>query len=480
MSDRNHSKKRSQTSLIAVAALAAATVVAAIGMTPSGESSTRRVHFTSGSAGPISFTGQLSRGAVVQGGDGQVRMKLLVGAEPSLVSAATRVPTDVLVVLDRSGSMEGTKIDYARRAVEELFLQLDERDRFALVSYSSEARLDIPLSAATSKARDGWRRITSRVAAGGGTNMSGGIELALETLAERSGGRASRVILLSDGLANEGDASFEGLTHRARRAAKREYVMSAIGIGADFNEYLMSGLADAGTGNYYYLESTQDLASVFAREFEATRMTVATGVDIEIEPGEGVSVLDAAGYPLEREGNLVRFRPGSLFAGQQREIWVTLSVPVDTLGEHGLGAFVLRYTADGERSSRTLSGRPMVACVPDRERMLASVDKEVWEASVVEEDYNRLQEEVALAVKKGARQEAERAIESYRVRNGEMNEALASPVVERNLDELKSLAREVEDAFTGADQELKQNRMSKQRQASSWDGRRAGSKKAPK
>src|SRR6476661_8401077 len=104
-------------------------------------------------------------------------------------------------------------------------------------------------------------------------------------------------------------------------------MLSAIGVGADFNEQLMTALADAGTGNYYYVQNAHDLGSIFAREFDAARTTVATGLAVRIDPADGVQVLDAAGYPLEHDGGSVVIRPGSLFAGQERRIWVTVAMP---------------------------------------------------------------------------------------------------------------------------------------------------------
>ena len=466
--------------LLIVAALATTSLIAAFAMNATLPGEATSLNYSAGVGGPISFQGQLNQAAVLQGGDGQVRMKLLIGADEAPSSSTVRVPTDLVIVLDRSGSMEGIKIDYARRAIEEALTQLGEADRFALVSYSSGANLTIPLAPATNDHKRDWTRIARGIAAGGGTNMSSGIDLALSTLGARSAGRSSRVILLSDGLANEGDPSFEGLTARARRAASREYVLSAVGIGADFNEYLMSGIADAGTGNYYYLEHTEKLASVFADEFAATRTTVATGVDITITPGTGVEVVDAAGYPLEREGGRVTFRPGTLFAGQQREIWVTLKVPAEDLGEHALGNFELAFSMNGERQTQRLDGDPRVACVRDQSGVLASIDKKVWEDSVVENDYSVLQEEVARAVKEGRRDQAVNVIQSYRAKKSEMNAQIQSPTVSQNLAELEALEDEVEEAFTGADQAQKQNRLSKERQAKSWNGRRAGSKKAPR
>ncbi len=74
----------------------------------------------------------------------------------------------------------------------------------------------------------------------------------------------------------------------------------------------MASLADTGTGNYYYLSSANALADVFADEFATGRETLATGLAIVIEPAAGVSVVEAAGYPLERGRDGVVVRPGSL------------------------------------------------------------------------------------------------------------------------------------------------------------------------
>jgi Ca-activated chloride channel family protein len=199
------------------------------------------------------------------------------------------LPTDLVVVLDRSGSMTGEKIDYARAAVLELIHQLDPRDRFALVTYSTNAELRIPLRPATVGGKSAWSNRIRNIGTGGNTNMSAGLDLAYQTISSSAAeNRLARVVLISDGLANHGDSSSEGLSMRARRFAQREDVLSAVGVGADFNEYLMSTLADAGTGNYYFLESAHGLAEIFAKEFEATRETVATAVAVTLTPGEGV------------------------------------------------------------------------------------------------------------------------------------------------------------------------------------------------
>ncbi len=433
-------------------------------------------------AGPggtsVTFTGKLDRNAVLRGGDGLVKMELVLAAEERAAIHSTRTPTDFVIVFDRSGSMDGIKIEQARAAVRELISQLSAQDRFSLVVYGSGASVPIPLSAASPETRQRWRQIVDGISAGGGTNMSGGLDLALATAAERQTGRATRMILISDGLANEGDASIEGLTVRVRRVAGREAVLSTVGVGEDFNEFLMSQVADAGTGNYYFIKDTERLAQVFSDEFAASRGTVATALAVTIEPTNGVRVIEAAGYPLKHANGKTSFQPGSLFSGQERRIWVTLEVPNGAEREVSLGTFTATFKDHGQSHVVGFTDTPVVACVTEEDSYHDSFDKETWARSVAEEDYNSLQQRVAGYVKEGRQEDALKEIGDFRIQNESLNRVMRQEAISKKLEELQSLHSEVEGAFQGADQAHKQNQLSKARQYSGRDGRRAGSKKA--
>jgi Ca-activated chloride channel family protein len=426
----------------------------------------------------IVLSGRLSHSAVLLNGDDKVQIELALKAEEREWASRWRVPTDLVVILDRSGSMDGEKIHDARAAVRELIAQLDAEDRFALVTYSDWADLSIPLAPATGEAKTRWKQIVRSVLPGGSTNMSEGIDLAKRISQGPSRvARMKRLILISDGLANAGDSTHEGLKSRARSVARQEHVLSAVGVGADFNEVLMSALADAGTGNYYYLEDSEELASVFAKEFDATRETVATAVAVVVEPGDGVELLDAAGYPLERDGRSVRFRPGTLFSGQERKVWLTFRVPNKKVGEFDLGKITMTYQDRGQQHRLSLGEVLRVACVTKANEFFASVDKEAWETAVLEEEYNRLQQDVARSVRSGRRDEALSRINEYRDTTSTMNAQIKSEPVMANIQQLEALEAEVDDAFQGANQMEKQNRLSKAKQAAGRDGRRKGSKK---
>ena len=405
--------------------------------------------FRAQTTGPVHFSGALEGTAVLPSTDRQVRMELAIGADAAQSGVAARMPTDLVVVLDRSGSMAGDKIEHARAAVRALITGLGESDRFALVTYSDGAQAAIPLGAVVDRRH--WLATVDSIGTDGGTNMSSGLDLGLAMIdGARRSGRAPRVVLISDGLANQGDASREGLLARASRASRGEYTLSAVGVGADFDEGLMAALADAGTGNFHFLAGAAGLDRILAAEFATARETVATGLRVAIEPADGVEVVDAAGYPLAHEAGAVAFRPGELFAGQDRRIWVTLRVPASAAGVVSLGRFSLEYGVGGERHRLAFADMPRVAAVADENHYFASLDAKSWERSVVVDQYNSLRRSVAAAVKDGRERDAVSEIQKYRTDVAAKNEKVQSPEVTRQLAEAQRLEQRMQDAVSGA------------------------------
>ena len=183
-------------------------------------------------SGPLQMNIQLDRTAIMQGGDGIVRLEVALKATAGS-GKPTRLPTDLVVVLDKSGSMDGDKIRFAREATRALIAELAPHDRFGLVTYDDDARVLIPLREGAGKDPSLPSRILG-IPADGSTNMSGGLELAAEVLGNhRAPGRAARVVLISDGLPNRGDATREGLIARARKVVAHEAVLTTVGVGMD-------------------------------------------------------------------------------------------------------------------------------------------------------------------------------------------------------------------------------------------------------
>jgi Ca-activated chloride channel homolog len=428
-------------------------------------------------AGVVALELAADRTKVLQG-DGLVRLELTLRGVPS-ERKLERLPTDFIVVLDRSGSMGGDKIEKAREAVKGLIDRLCADDRFGLVIYDDRVEVPIPLLKADFEQRSAWKRLVDQIEPRGSTAISDGLDQGLALLARRKGPGIARMVLISDGLANHGDTSRDGLLGRARRSAEKATPLTAIGVGVDFDESLMGSLAEDGAGNFYFLENPTALAQVFEGELGATQETVADALTIAFETAPGVTIVDAAGYPVERLGKRTLFRPGSLFAGQERRLWLTLRVEDQRLGAHELAKIQATFRAQGLEAATAEIKAASVEMVADEDIFIAGLDRDRWGRSVIEEEYGQLQKQVAEHVKAGRRDLAKQEIAAYRSKNARVNASVQCIKVEANLAASVELERKVEDAFTGADQALKQNSLSKANQASSWDSRRQGAKKLP-
>lgn len=417
----------------------------------------------SSSADDFTFSVRPDRSAVLQGGDRVVRVELVIAS--SHAAGATREPTDLVVMLDTSGSMEGQKIRDARAAAAQLVRQLGPQDRLALVDFDSQARVVVPLTYATDGARDLALARIDALEAGGSTHMPQALDVGLAQFTGAT--RATRAILISDGRPNHpGD-----LEARARSAARSEHPLTAVGIGMDYDEALMSRLADLGTGNFYWVRERDDLARVFSEELQSASRTVASALDVTFTSPAGVEVVDAAGYARDGAPGGTSFRVGSLSAGQERRFWVTLQVPGGAGEEVDLGSFHLGVQGTAGRVD-LVAGAGKVTQVSDREAWLASLDPAAWGRAVVEEEYNVMRTDVSRQVQAGQRDAALEAIRNFQARTGEMNAVAGSAEVARSLRESEALAGQVEATFQ--QEAAAQNSFAKGLNLTAYTSRRRG------
>ncbi len=427
----------------------------------------------------VALEAHLDRSSVLQNGDGLVRVELVLrGRDAAQRPGVGLAPTDLVVVLDRSGSMEGQPLETAKGAVRELVSQLAAGDRFALVSYASDASVDVRLEAVGAESRARWLARIDVLAAGGGTHMAGGLDAAHALVAaEQRAGRAPRVIVLSDGLANQGDYSLDGLRARAGRARGGEYVLSSVGIGGGFDETVMSALADAGAGNFYYLPDFERLAGVFRDEFAAARETIARGLAVRVAPAGGARLESASGYPLASAGDgALAFRPGDLFAGQERRVWLTFRAPTGSAGEVALGALSVEFTTLGGETRRVaLAELPRVACVADDDAYYASFDAGAYNRANVTDALGALKQRVARKVAEGRQDEALAEVEAWRAKSSAEQERALGSVSADEMRELDALADAV--ASPAAARPEERNRLGKSLLESGRDAQRAGAKR---
>ena len=430
-----------------------------------------------GNTGFLSVSAHLIQNKVLQGSDGTVGLSLTLQAEEATTfEGGEPANVDMVVVLDRSGSMKGRKIDDARRAVLELLSNLSAKDRFALVTYSDGVHIATGLSNVTDANRSRIESAVKSVRAGGGTNLGAGLQAGIDLIAAPGRhGNSARVILISDGLANKGITDVKTLAAMAAVAVEKEFSISTVGVGAEFNEHLMTAIADRGTGSYYYLENPAAFAEVFQKEFYDARTASVTGVKIQIPVKSGIILADAAGYPIAVQNNQMVFYPGNLRSGQTRKLFLTLRVPTDSKKTYELDKIVINYQHDNRDYETTLDEPFEIACVDDQKKVYSSIDKTSWSEKVIRDDFNRLKQEVAADIKSGRKQKALEKIDKYYMEQEAANEVVGSANVAENLDkDIKELRTFVNDTFQGAPAAVKQQQKlnAKGLQYEGYSGRR--------
>jgi len=272
---------------------------------------------------------------VYRGGDGYAYFDVLVEACP-VPGRARRQPLDIALVVDTSGSMGGQKIAQARAAAHYLLSVLTASDRLSLVTYNTRVFIQFPLTAVTPANRSWMARRVARIYPSGMTNLGGGLSVGTQQLTrapERNS--VSRVILISDGLANVGVTHPTSLSSMAASARQRRASVTTMGVGQQFNELLLQSLAEYGGGRYHYISRAQDLVSIFRREIQGVQRIAATGINLQVEACPGCRVVSVPGYAVHRQGANVRIAVSDLAGGETMKALVKVKLPTGATGATG-------------------------------------------------------------------------------------------------------------------------------------------------
>ena len=263
-----------------------------------------------------------------------------------------RTPLNLAVVLDKSGSMTGAKLEKAKQAALQLVDRLTSKDVFSLVVYSDEARVLVP--AQKVEDREALKEKIAGIEAGGSTALYAGVKTGARQIQEYfSSKRINRVILLSDGLANVGPSSTSDLRRLGRQLAESGIAVTTIGVGDDYNEDLMAGLAEASDANYYYVQDTERLPEIFAKELGEMLTVAAREIRIEITCPDGVQPLGFIGRNEKFENRKASVNLSQFTLGQSRYLLLRCLV---TRPEPEVARVKVSYTDELDNGSEQSAG----------------------------------------------------------------------------------------------------------------------------
>jgi Ca-activated chloride channel family protein len=293
-------------------------------------------------AGPVHMKPEISNSYVEYNSDRNMFVNMKLWGDE--IRPVKRPPVNLILVIDESGSMnEKGKMTYAKKAAKNMINNLNSYDRVGIVAYSDYARVISPLQRLKNKSR--LKRKIDRIYPTNATNLSAGlIEGIRELKYEDDETRINKVILLSDGLANRGVTDIYSLSKIASRASSEGIYITTMGLGLHFDEDLMATVAEYGAGNYYFIESPNQIAYIFDKEFGKMASTIARDAVLEIDLDDDVELEELYGYKYDRRGDKILIKLGNYYSGQERNIKMSLKVPTDKQGKNDLFSSKLKYT----------------------------------------------------------------------------------------------------------------------------------------
>jgi Ca-activated chloride channel family protein len=303
--------------------------------------------FTAGTT--LSIDGALGHKAWLRGRSGETFVLLEVRGQ-SAGRATVRANANLAIVIDRSGSMKGRRIQNAILAASAAVDRLHDSDVVSVVTFDTATQVVVPPTVINAGARASIEAGIRSIALGGDTCISCGIEQGMDLL-EKNTGRVSRMIVLSDGDANAGIRDVPGFRSLAQRARDRGISVTTVGVNVDYNERILGAIAEESNGQHYFVEDEGALARAFTEEADALTNTLASGAEVAIDLAPGVTLSRVLDRSFRRVDRRIVVPLGAFTKGEVKTVLLKLQVSAES---------------DGSVASVDLTYRDMVSGEPAR------------------------------------------------------------------------------------------------------------------
>jgi len=299
----------------------------------------------------------------------------LVVLKASGQQVGRRAPINVCLCIDRSGSMEGPPLEYAKRACDYVVDMLEPNDILSIVTFEEQVDVLMPARRIVNKAL--VKEHIHRLEVGNTTNLYDGLMagcMQIASVQAQTPGYVNRVLLLTDGEPTVGLKDYNSIIQQVGEQKAKGISITALGFGQEYNEELMAGIAKRSGGNYYYIARPDLLPEVFRRELETLMTIVAKNVRVRLQLPKWVSVRQVHGAQPAFGPRTVEVSVPDLERGTSRTVLAELE-----FDRHPIGIFrVAKAEVFYDDVVNNRSDRTAVDCVfeftNDRNLLAANIN----------------------------------------------------------------------------------------------------------
>jgi Ca-activated chloride channel family protein len=257
-----------------------------------------------------------------------VTVLLEMTAPPAPHLLIERPAHTIVVVLDRSGSMHGDRLDAAKSALLNLIDRLDPKDRLGVVTFDDSAQVAIPATVLGDYGKDNARAVVQHIYTGGNTDLSSGYLRGIQEARRVAGKTGATIVLLSDGQANAGVTDPKQLLGLARDAHAKGVTTSTIGIGRGYDETVLTAITSGGAGNHSFADIAEQAATALAAEVTGLLNKTVQAASLHIKPGNEISTITVLNeLPCTGVSDGILVELGDFYGDETRRIVLTVEVP---------------------------------------------------------------------------------------------------------------------------------------------------------
>lgn len=256
---------------------------------------------------------------------GSEEFYVVLQVEGNEMKGLERLPLNLSLVIDKSGSMYGRPLEYCKTAAKYVISQLTPQDLFSVVVFDNY--VETVISPQIVEHKEILKAKIEGIQDGSTTNLSGGLLQGCQYVKQNlTDNRIHRVVVLTDGAANDGITDPEKLKKVTKEFSCKGVRVSTMGVGDSFEEDTIEAIAEAGEGNYYYVKKADDIPNAFSQELDGLLNVVAQNMTVNIECEDSVKVHEIYGYPYLKNGQSYHVSLGDINAYEKKTIIVKCSV----------------------------------------------------------------------------------------------------------------------------------------------------------